>query len=849
MPLLSLRVLRAFARSLLGPLRRSSRDQSESGRQAENTLQRRLAAISVPSDDLRPATTDEDAPPREFTSQPGDLPDADAQTPAPERRRIPRPAPFIAGVVAVAFAVTFVGLLSYYGARKFTRDAADTRASEEARSLASASAYTATGDAFNGYLQMLRYADDPIVVSRASTEEQRRNAMQQLLFLNTNKLSSLAIVSRDGTIFVATDPAIGDLRDSPALKKTRASLAPTNSDIILPEGQVRGYVEFTAPLKDPDGSVWAVLYGRADPDTLWKSTLRSSVDGSHNVILNSEGLFAAGVPEDTLRQPWRGSPLDNGSVRASIVGVDSICGLGPIGRETQIDHGWHVGSCLPASLIHIEAGRAMGQQALVTSAGAILAVVLAAGLLRFALDGGPSSSEPVVAYEDADAPFAEDDAEPPAAAAPEPEPPDHEMLSELGPDDAEPAMDEPASPAQPSIVVVADVNAARVIDSYERRAARLSEQLRESVQARLLIASTQAEEAFRIAAADPARALELHRRAMDELDAVRDRELRSLAQELHPALIRLGLPGAVRSLKKEFADAMTVQVEIDPSVDSVRGGEGRLAIAPDLRLVAFRAIRSGLNALRTAGAPRCALSLQREGDWLRVRVAGEAGDDAVDESLSVADIVAFEAYGGRLAWSQHESMSTLNGDLPAPGVTLPADETADAQADFDDDEATAPPPLVVFAASLEAPDESIASSLRGLSQEVADDIDLQVDVDGAFESPDAMDPEYAGQLRMLAGVAVRVLAAAGASLCELELRADPDAVFTMRSTGVAEFDDGALAAAGDRLQALGGSFAIELLGGDVTLTATLRAVAADEDAPTVVQLPPLAASGEDEDAA
>ena len=93
-------------------------------------------------------------------------------------------------------------------------------------------------------------------------------------------------------------------------------------------------------------------------------------------------LVAAGVPDELIGQPWQGSPLSNGGVRANIAGLDSICGLALIGKGTQIDKGLNVASCMPVSLIQSEQGRAMGKQGLITLAGAVLASVLAAGALK-----------------------------------------------------------------------------------------------------------------------------------------------------------------------------------------------------------------------------------------------------------------------------------------------------------------------------------------------------------------------------------------------------------------------------------------------------------------------------------
>ena len=307
--------------------------------------------------------------------------------------RIQRPSTFVLAATAVAVAAAFVGALTYYGAREFSGGAADGRAANEAMSFAEHSSRLATGDAFDGYIQILRYADDPILNAKTSTTNARTEALQRWLYVNVNKFTSLTIVDRSGLILASTDPTLSTVKDGTTFSETRANLTPANSDIILPEAGRHGYVEFSAPLRDPDGTVWGILLGRADPATLWKGTLAAGVDGGRNVIINSEGLFSAGVPDELLRQPWHGRPLGNGGVRADIAGVDSICGLAPIGKGTQIDRGLNVASCLPASLIQVERHAATGKQAIITIAGVVLAVVVASALLKLLMrNGGPGGA-------------------------------------------------------------------------------------------------------------------------------------------------------------------------------------------------------------------------------------------------------------------------------------------------------------------------------------------------------------------------------------------------------------------------------------------------------------------------
>lgn len=554
-----------------------------------------------------------------------------------------RPSRFVAALLVLCAAIASVAALTYFGARTFTSRAAEERAAAESMSFATHSSLLATGDAFSGYVQILRYSEDPVVRTQAAEPQQRRDAMQQLLWLNTNRMSSLAVVDRSGLVLLSTDGQVRNVKASAAFNTSRANLGPANSDIIVSDDGATSYVEFAAPLREADGAVWGFLYARADPGQLWRDTLNATIDGGHNVIINSEGRFAAGVPSAQIGQPWRGAPYANGSVRADIAGTDSICGLGAIGKDTQIDHGWFVASCLPVSLISIESQRALGNQGLVTIAGAVLAAVIAAAYLKVILRG-PTVDAPAIESE--------------ASASEETGPDDLTTPVLQGSLDDAPAVErrEPTPAVEPvvedarpaPIVVMADVDALRLIEAYERRNARLSEELRETIQARLMIAATQAEEAYRIAAADPERAAELHREAIEEIESVRERELRGIGQELHPSLVRLGLPGALRSMQKEFAGRIDLRLSIDANVDSTSSRGGRITIDPRLRLALYRIVRDAARALIDAGATFADIALTRDSLEVTLAVSGDAtGAFAASDTLP-ADELAVAAFGGTL---------------------------------------------------------------------------------------------------------------------------------------------------------------------------------------------------------
>lgn len=530
---------------------------------------------------------------------------------------------FARALVVVAAAVAFVAALTYYSADAFSHRAVDQRAAAEAGSLSTLTARLATGDAFNTYLEMLRYAEDPAVRESGTSREDRLKAMRLLLELNTNNLVSLTVADRTGAIVASTDPKITQVLDSAAYQEARTSLTPGNTDVLVPNAGQPGYIEFAVPVKDSAGLTWGVLLGRADPDRLWKTTLAGRVDGSRNVIVTSTGLMAAGVPQELLGQPWRAEPLSGGGVSTSIAGVSAICGISPVGAGSPIDRGFSIASCLPAALVAGEHDRAIGKQGWITLAGAVLAIVLAGAALYVA------ERRRLVVVDDRP----DEDEASTAAEAAEPE-----------------AASQPQVPNEPATATIAaDVDAVALIDGFERRNERLSEQLREDIRARMLLAASQAEEAYRRLDPESESDDSLHREAMEELEAVRDRALRAIEQEMYPAVVELGLPNALKSLRRDLADSVDLTLELDPMADTVEEEDGRKPLAPGLRLVLYRLVLDASRALAERGAEEALVTLARADGELSVAV--ESGLDEPPHELATllaTSRIAVEAYGGQL---------------------------------------------------------------------------------------------------------------------------------------------------------------------------------------------------------
>ncbi len=798
--------------------------------------------------------------------------------------RLRRPPAFVLAATALACAVAFIAALTYYGALEFSGRAADGRAANEAMSFAEHSSRLATGDAFDGYIQILRYADDPILNAKSSPANARASALQRWLYVNVNKFTSLTIVDRAGLILASTDSTLSTVKDGTTFSETRANLAPANSDIILPEAGRHGYVEYSAPLRDPDGTVWGILLGRADPATLWKGTLAASVDGGRNVIINSEGQFSAGVPDELLRQPWHGRPLGNGGVRADIAGVDSICGLAPIGKDTQIDRGLNVASCLPASLIQVERSAATNKQALITIAGAMLAIVVAAALLKLLMRDESPENAPRAAELDAiepastatpslvdvfgggAGPLEGASADAGLGAIATDERADDELKNAV---DAASAVDtagmeEPHTPTAAPVPPPPDIDALTLIDAYEQRNARLAVRLRETIQAKLLLTASEVDQAFKLVDTDAEAALGMHEHAMAELEHIRTRELRSIGQEMFPGLTRLGLPGALRALRKELDGGINVTLDLDATTDSVAGGASRSSVSPALRLVMYRFALESARALAVAGADECLISLRRDGDRLVLAISCGAPEVEVafDRGVLAPSQLAAEAHAGAMTVSDDDGRLTIALSVPAadvepgPEVYLDDDdieveddaalvrsvrlEDAEGAADLDletepDDDAAAALPTATVGVVLE-PRTGLAAAMEALQAEFFGSMIVALDIGEDIDAgTDAVTAQACEVVEDVARETLRALQAADARQCDLSLtRAGAQLMLSILSeVGDAPFDGTHINAYHDALVHYGGYLAVDVEGGNVAVSAevsTSGQAAADDDA-------------------
>ncbi len=161
----------------------------------------------------------------------------------------------------------------------------------------------------------------------------------------------------------------------------------------------------------------------------------------------------------------------------------------------------------------------------------------------------------------------------------------------------------------------------QIITADERLRRDIAELLHGRVQTKLLVSWHRLGECQRLMDTDPAQARTLLETIREEIDGIREHEVRQASHLLHPSIIRVGLIPAVRSAAGSFTDSFEVSVQVDPLLSRM-DNPLKNALSDSLRLTAYRAVEEALsNVYRHAGASRVELSLGiKERKWLTISV-------------------------------------------------------------------------------------------------------------------------------------------------------------------------------------------------------------------------------------
>jgi len=134
----------------------------------------------------------------------------------------------------------------------------------------------------------------------------------------------------------------------------------------------------------------------------------------------------------------------------------------------------------------------------------------------------------------------------------------------------------------------------RLVAAQESVRREMADYLHGHVQSKLLALSLSLGLCQQSLTQDPAAASLMLERVQSELQKVQDEDLRQVTRELYPAIIKMGLVPAMRSLVSRFSDLVEIDLFIDTKFEQLdRGGEA--ALPEKRRLVVYRVAEEALN--------------------------------------------------------------------------------------------------------------------------------------------------------------------------------------------------------------------------------------------------------------
>ena len=134
----------------------------------------------------------------------------------------------------------------------------------------------------------------------------------------------------------------------------------------------------------------------------------------------------------------------------------------------------------------------------------------------------------------------------------------------------------------------------RLLAAQESVRREMADYLHGHVQSKLLALSLSLGLCQQSLTQDPAAASLMLERVQSELQKVQDEDLRQVSRELYPAIIKMGLVPAMRSLVSRFSELVEIDLFIDTKFEQLdRGGEA--ALPEKRRLVVYRVAEEALN--------------------------------------------------------------------------------------------------------------------------------------------------------------------------------------------------------------------------------------------------------------
>jgi signal transduction histidine kinase len=200
-----------------------------------------------------------------------------------------------------------------------------------------------------------------------------------------------------------------------------------------------------------------------------------------------------------------------------------------------------------------------------------------------------------------------------------------------------------------------------ITQAEERLRRELAEVLHSRVQNRLLMVWYRIGEVEELLPTDAAAGARLLSEIRDQVDQIREQDVRELSHRLHPSIIRAGLLPALETLAEEMP-SLSISIQADAEVEAL-DHSAQNGIPEEVRLTAYRVVEEALgNIVKHAAASRVdvILKLSSHGLTIDARDNGRGFDQhAARPGLGLGSIAArVGRVGGEWAISSGRGVGT-----------------------------------------------------------------------------------------------------------------------------------------------------------------------------------------------
>lgn len=166
---------------------------------------------------------------------------------------------------------------------------------------------------------------------------------------------------------------------------------------------------------------------------------------------------------------------------------------------------------------------------------------------------------------------------------------------------------------------------------------------------------------------------------IEEIDAIREEDIRGLSHRLHPSIVRVGALPALRSLSKMYSDVVGISLDVNEEASALEP-PGTSEIPEQIRLAVYRVAELALgNVVKHSGAAHCDIEwrFDREAGQLALSVADDGrGFDAENAPGGGLGMVNISDYADSLDGSVE--VESVPGEGTRVSLVVPFNPQSDA---------------------------------------------------------------------------------------------------------------------------------------------------------------------------